>query len=63
MTVKELKESLEGVPDSMDVFIAGRKTDFAYGLANSAYVKEINLMEDPEGEVLSRDKVFILDEE
>jgi hypothetical protein len=30
---------------------------------NSAYVKEINFVEEPDGEVLSRDKVVILDEE
>lgn len=63
MTVKELKEKLATMPDNMDVFVAERKTEFAYGLINSAYVKEINFVEEPDGEVLSRDKVVVLDEE
>lgn len=63
MTVKELKEIISSLPDNMDVFVAERKTEFTYGLVNSAYVKEINFAEDPDGEVLSRDKVVILDEE
>ncbi len=46
----------------MDVFVAERKTEFTYGLVNSAYVKEINFVEEPDGEVLSRDKVVVLDE-
>lgn len=63
MTVKELKEKLATMPDNMDVFVAERKTEFTYGLVNSAYVKEINFIEEPSGEVLSRDKVVVLDEE
>ena len=47
----------------MDVFVAERKTEFAYGLINSAIVKKINLVEDPDGEVLAQENVFILDEE
>lgn len=63
MTVKELKSKLADLPDNMDVFLAERQTEFKYGLVNSAYVKEINFMEEPDGKVLSRDKVVILDEE
>lgn len=63
MTVKELKEIISSLPDNMDVFVAERKTEFTYGLVNSAYVKEINFVEEPDGEVLSRDKVVILNEE
>lgn len=63
MTVKELRQELEGLPDLMDVFVAERKTEFTYGLVNSANVKEINFLEDPEGEPLAKDKVLILDEE
>lgn len=62
MTVKELKEKLSQYPDHMEVFMAERITDFTYGLVNSVGVKEINFMEDPDGEVLSRDKVVVLDE-
>jgi len=63
MTVKELKQKLNEFPDNMDVFVSERVTDFAYGLVNSAYIKEINFMEEPGGEVLSSDKVVIIDEE
>ncbi|WCM42428.1 hypothetical protein MG290_01795 [Flavobacterium sp. CBA20B-1] len=63
MTVKELKEKIANLPDSMDVFVAERKTEFTYGLVNSAFVKMINFMEEPDGEVLAQDNVLVLDEE
>jgi hypothetical protein len=63
MKIKELKEKIKNLPDNMDVFVAERKTEFAYGLINSAIVKKINLVEDPDGEVLAQENVFILDEE
>lgn len=63
MKVKELKEKLNEFPDNMDVFVAERKTEFTYGLVNSVFVKKINFVEEPGGEVLSRDKVVIIDEE
>ena len=50
MKIKELKEKIKNLPDNMDVFVAERKTEFAYGLINSAIVKKINLVEDPDGE-------------
>lgn len=62
MKIKELKEKIKNLPDNMDVFVAERKTEFAYGLINSAIVKKINLVEDPDGEVLAQENVFILDE-
>ena len=63
MTVKELKEKLAMMQDNMNVFVAERKTEFAYGLVNSAYVKEINFMEAPDGEAIYADKIVVLDEE
>lgn len=63
MTVKELIKELSKHPEYMDVFIAERKTDFTYGLVNSVRKKEINFMEVPDGEVLSRDYVIVIDEE
>lgn len=63
MTVKELKEELIKYPDSMEVFMAERKTEFTFGIVNSAYIKEINFVDEPGGEVLCREKVVILDEE
>ena len=63
MTVKELKEKIANLPDSMDVFVAERKTEYTYGLVNSAFVKKINFVEEPDGEVLAQDNVLVLDEE
>lgn len=63
MTVKELKQKLEKLPDNMEVFLSERKTEFSYGLLNSTYVREINMQEDPDGETLATMKVLILDEE
>lgn len=63
MTVKELKEKIATLPDNMDVFVAERKTEFTYGLVNTAFVKKINFMEEPDGEVLAQDNVLVLDEE
>ena len=47
----------------MDVFVAERKTEFTYGLVNSAFVKRINFVAEPDGEVLTNDNVLVLDEE
>ena len=63
MTVKELIKELSQYPENMDVFMAERKTEFTYGLVNSISKKEINFMEEPDGEVLSRDNVIVIDEE
>ena len=63
MNIKELKEKIAHLPDNMEVFIAERKTEFTYGLVNSAVVKTINMKEEPDGEVLAKDTVLILDEE
>jgi hypothetical protein len=67
MTVKELKEKLSQYPDTMDVFVAERKTEFAYGLVNSIRSEEITFAENPDfsedEEVLAKDTVVIIDEE
>lgn len=63
MTVKKLIEKLSQYPENMEVFMADRKTDFAYGLLNSVRKQEINFMEEPNGKVLSKEDVVILDEE
>lgn len=69
MTVKQLKDKLSQYPDHMDVFIAERKTEFAYGLLNSVRCEEIIFTENPEfedfgeDEVSATDTVIILDEE
>lgn len=63
MTVKALKLLLATLPDNMEVFVAERKTTYNYGLVNSGYVREINFLEDPDGDPISHDVVFVLDEE
>lgn len=63
MNVKELREILKDKPDNMQVFVTERKTEFTYGLVNSARVKKINFVEESFGEVLARENVLLLDEE
>ena len=65
MTVKELKTELSKYPENMEVFIAERKTDFAFGLLNSVTKKEVTFSEDPDyvTELHAKDDVLILDEE
>lgn len=65
MNVKSLKEKLKYMPDNMEVFLAGGKTDFAYGLLNSAYVKEIVFSEsqDDDDSPQATVECLILDEE
>jgi len=63
MTIKELKQQISNLPDTMDVFIAERKTHFAFGLANSAKVKTISFSEDDERKDLCYDNVLVIDEE
>lgn len=66
MTVKQMIEQLQLLPDNMDVFVAERKTDFGYGLVNSLYTKEIPFHEDPFGSEIEdapRVNVVVIDEE
>lgn len=68
MTVKQLKQELENISDNTEIFLAQRKTEFGYGLLNSAYTKEIFFTEDEnpsEDEIAEApiELVLILDEE
>ena len=63
MTVKELIKELQKHSENMDVFVAERKTGFTYGLVNSVSKKEIDFIEEPDGEVLSKYNVIVIDEE
>jgi hypothetical protein len=63
MTIKELKQKIENLPDTMEVFVDERYTDFKYGLVNSANVTEIEFMEEPDGTPLSQYDVFVLSED
>lgn len=46
MTVKELKAIIADLPDNMQIFMDERKTEYRYGLINSAGVKEITFSDD-----------------
>ncbi|MDV3474572.1 MULTISPECIES: hypothetical protein [Elizabethkingia] len=66
MTVKQLKEKIENLPDNMDVFIGERVTEYSYGLVNSAEVRNILFydMDDPDNEdIQAKDEVLVLTEE
>lgn len=41
MTVKQLKEKLNDFPDNMDVFLAERQTEYAFGLLNSVGSQDV----------------------
>lgn len=63
MIIKELKDKIQNLPDLMEVYVDERMTNFRYGLVNSAQVREINFMEEPDGEALCKDNVFVLSED
>lgn len=66
MTIKELKNKIENLPDRMEVLIGERITDHTYGYVNSAEVKKVLFYDegDPENEdVQAQDDVFVLEEE
>ena len=63
MTVKELKEILATVPDEFDVFMDERKTEFRFGLVNSAEVREVTFSEEPDSEPISCNPCLVLSEE
>lgn len=63
MTVGELKQVLDSVPDHYDVFMDERVTEFTYGVVNSAEVKTVDFMEEPRGEILATGVVLVLSEE
>jgi hypothetical protein len=63
MTIKELREKIKDLPDTMDVFMDERLTEFRYGLVNSANVREIDFMEEPGREILAEDTALILSED
>ena len=64
MTVRQLTNELSKYPDNMEVFMAERKTEFAFGLLNSVRSKKINFKDSPDDdEVLATDIVVVLDEE
>lgn len=64
MTIKELKETIKDLPDTMGVYMAQRVTEFPSGLVNSGFVKNIPFYEEwGDEEPLAYDDVFILSEQ
>jgi hypothetical protein len=63
MTVKQLKKHLETQPDSLEVYLGERTTDFGYAPLETVEVRVIPFQEEPSGKALSRDTVLILSEE
>lgn len=63
MNVAQLIEELQKHPRNRQVFVDERKTEFAYGLINSANSKKIKFQEEPGGKSLATDTVVILSED
>jgi len=63
MNVAQLIEELQKHPRNRHVFVEEMKTEFAYGLINSARSQEIKFQEEPGGKSLATDTVVILSED
>lgn len=58
MNIGELKEKIKDLPDSMDIYIGERLSEYDYGLVNTAKVVDVYL---PESE--SKVEALILSED
>ena len=63
MTVKELITKLTGYPDNTPVYMDERKTEFALGLVNGVYQREIFIEDEPYDEEAPVVEAIILSEE
>ncbi|QHC84959.1 hypothetical protein AS589_09340 [Empedobacter brevis] len=68
MTVKELKQKLDGVDENLEVFIIQENNDdFASSLVEKAEVRSVLFTENPEddetAELACRDDVFVITDE
>ena len=65
MNVKELKEKLNSYPDEMTVYMAERKTEYAFGLVNSVSEHIISILDEPyyDDEDAPKETVLVFDEE
>lgn len=63
MTIKDLKQKIEKLPDHMDVFIKQANTEFGLSQVEGAQVIKAGFSEEPGGKVLAKDKVFVLTDE
>lgn len=62
MTLGQFRKLTKDMPDELDLFVAERRTEFAFGLVNSAYIKEIGFSEEPEDKPIAHEEVLVLDE-
>lgn len=64
MTVKELKQKLEGVPDDMDVMIYQTNDESSYSMSEKAFIEEVTFMDEemPSEEYAKVDCFVITDE-
>ena len=62
MTKDELIKTLNAIEGNPEIFIDERMTDFRFGLLNGVVHREINMMEEPQGEILSKEWVIVLSE-
>lgn len=53
MTVKELKQKLENLPDLMDVMIMQTDDEFSYNAAITAEVRPVKFFPDDDGDELN----------
>ena len=60
MTVKQLREALEGVPDHLDVYLDAEVDEFGLAYAGKAEVQNIPFKEEPGGKTLCRENVFVI---
>lgn len=63
MTLGEFRKKTEGWPDTLDLFIDERLTEFKYGLVNSIERKEINFSEYFDSRPLAKGEVIVFSED
>lgn len=62
MSVQELIKKLQTLPADMEVFVdVSSDYEFDHALVHNAEVKNLDFREDPDGEVLSNDKVVVIE--
>lgn len=60
MNIKELKEKIKDLPDHMEVFIHQDNDEFHLAQVETAKVIEASFSEEPDGEKLAKENVFLL---
>lgn len=64
MTLGEFRKLTREMPDTIDLYVGERLTEFRYGLVNSATFKTIKFSEEPDGSGESAiDEVLVLEED